>query len=102
MAEFRLEDFTNFSEEEPLSTNLYDSKKAGVDFICLKEGQSALQDTKDQKVMILVNSGSGSVVSDEGEHNIEEGTFVLFEPGETRTLKAKTKLTALVTAIPKV
>jgi hypothetical protein len=41
------------------------------------------------------------VVSDEGEHEVEEGTFVLFESGEPRTLKAKTKLTALVTALPK-
>ncbi|MEE8190407.1 MAG: hypothetical protein V3T79_02295 [Candidatus Scalindua sediminis] len=101
MGEFKLEDIVKFSEENTVSTNLYDSQKACVNFLCMEEGQSALQETKDQKVIIVVNSGSGLVVSDEGEHEVEEGTFVLFESGEPRTLKAKTKLTALVTIIPK-
>ena len=101
MGEFKLEDIVKFSEENTVSTNLYDSQKASVSFLCMEEGQSALQETKDQKVIVVVNSGSGLVVSDEGEHEVEEGTFVLFESGESRTLKAKTKLTALVTALPK-
>ncbi|ODS32885.1 MAG: hypothetical protein SCARUB_01991 [Candidatus Scalindua rubra] len=101
MGEFKLEDSIKFSEENIVSTNLYDSQKVCVDFLCMEEGQSALEDTKDQKVIIVINSGSGSVVTDEGEQDVEEGTFVLFESSEPRTLKAKTKLTALVTAIPK-
>jgi quercetin dioxygenase-like cupin family protein len=101
MGEFKLEDIVKFSEENTVSTNLYDSQKACVNLLCMEEGQSALQETKDQKVIVVVNSGSGLVVSDEGEHEVEEGTFVLFESGEPRTLKAKTKLTALVTIIPK-
>ncbi|HDY66173.1 MAG: hypothetical protein JYX80_14855 [Candidatus Scalindua sediminis] len=101
MGEFKLEDIVKFSEENTVSTNLYDSQKACVNLLCMEEGQSALQETKDQKVIVVVNSGSGLVVSDEGEHEVEEGTFVLFESGEPRTLKAKTKLTALVTIISK-
>jgi quercetin dioxygenase-like cupin family protein len=101
MGEFKLEEIVTFSEENVVSTNLYNSQKACVNFICMEEGQSALQDTKNQKVIVVVNSGSGSVVTDEGENDVEEGTFVLFESGEARTLKAKTKLTALVTTIPK-
>ena len=101
MGEFKLEDIVKFSEENTVSTNLYDSQKACVNLLCMEEGQSALQETKDQKVIVVVNSGSGLVVSDEGEHEVEEGTFVLFESGEPRTLKAKTKLTALVTIIHK-
>ena len=101
MGKFKLEDIVSFSEENTVSTNLYDSQKACVSFLCMEEGQSALQETKDQKVIVVVNSGSGLVVSDEGEHEVEEGAFVLFESGEPRTLKAKTKLTALVTALPK-
>ncbi len=101
MGKFKLEDIVSFSEENTVSTNLYDSQKACVSFLCMEEGQSALQETKDQKVIVVVNSGSGLVVSDEGEHEVEEGTFVLFESGEPRTLKAKTKLTALVTTLPK-
>jgi mannose-6-phosphate isomerase-like protein (cupin superfamily) len=101
MAEFILEDIVDFSEENTVSTNLYDSRKVCVEFLCMKEGQSALQDTKDQKVIVVVNSGSGSIVTDDGEHDVEEGTFVLLESSEPRTLKAKTKLTALVTTIPK-
>ncbi len=101
MGEFKLEDIVKFSEENTVSTNLYDSQKACVNFLCMEEGQSSLQDTKSQKIIIVVNSGSGSVVTDEGEHDVEEGTFILVENGESRTLKAKTKLTALVAAIPK-
>lgn len=101
MGEFKLEDIVKFSEENTVSTNLYDSQKVCVNFLCMEEGQSSLQDTKSQKIIIVVNSGSGSVVTDEGEHDVEEGTFILFENGESRTLKAKTKLTALVAAIPK-
>ncbi len=101
MGEFKLEDIVKFSEENTVSTNLYDSQKACVNFLCMEEGQSSLQDTKSQKIIIVVNSGSGSVVTDEGEHDVGEGTFILVENGESRTLKAKTKLTALVAAIPK-
>lgn len=101
MGAFKLEDIVKFSEENTVSTNLFDSQKACVDFLCMEEGQSALEDTKDQKVIVVVSSGSGSVVTDEGEQDIEEGTFIMFESGESRTIKAKTKLTALVTALPK-
>lgn len=101
MGAFKLEDIVKFSEENTVSTNLFDSQKACVDFLCMEEGQSALEDTKDQKVIVVVSSGSGSVVTDEGEQDIEEGTFIMFESGEPRTIKAKTKLTALVTALPK-
>jgi quercetin dioxygenase-like cupin family protein len=52
-------------------------------------------------VVIIINTGRGSVVTREGEQDVEDGTLVLFESGETRSLKAKTKLTALVTVIPK-
>ncbi|MHC4183435.1 MAG: AraC family ligand binding domain-containing protein [Planctomycetota bacterium] len=101
MGEFKLEDIVSFSEENTVSTSLYDSQKACASLLCMEAGQSALQDTKDQKVIVVVNSGSGSVVTDGGEHDVEEGTFVLFESGESCTLKAKTKLTALVTIISK-
>ena len=67
----------------------------------MEEGQSALEDTKEQKVIAIINSGSGSVVTDDGEQDIEEGTFILFESGESRSLKAKSKLTALVSVISK-
>ncbi len=101
MGEFKLEDIVKFSEENTVTTNLYDTQKVCVDFLCMEEGQSALQETKDQKVIVVINSGSGSVVTDEGEQDIEEGSFVLFERSEPRTIKAKTRLTALVAALPK-
>ncbi|MFQ5963058.1 MAG: hypothetical protein ACE5KZ_02110 [Candidatus Scalinduaceae bacterium] len=101
MGEFKLEDIVKFSEENTESKNLYNSQKVCVNFLCMEEGQSALQDTKDQKVIVIVNSGRGYVVTDKDEHDVEEGAFVLFESSEPRTLKAKTKLTALVTAILK-
>ena len=67
----------------------------------MEEGQTALENTNDQKVVVIINTGSGSVVTDE-EQDVEEGTLIVFESGETRSLKAKTKLTALVTTILKV
>ena len=101
MGEFNLKDIAKFSEENTVSTNLYDSEKVCADFLCMDEGQSALQDTRDQKVIVVINSGSGSIVTDDGEQDVEEGTFIMFEGGESRTLKAKTKLTALVAVLPK-
>jgi hypothetical protein len=101
MGAFKLEEVTKFSGENVVSTNLYDSQKVCTNFLCMEEGQSALDDTKEQKIIVIINSGSGSVVTDDGEQDIEEGTFVLFESGESCTLKAKTKLTALVTIISK-
>jgi len=101
MGEFNLEEFVRFSEKNIVSTNLCDSQKACVSFLCIEEGQTALEDTNDQKVVVIINTGSGSVITGEGEQDVEEGTLILFESGETRSLKAKTKLTALVTAIPK-
>ncbi|MBS1259591.1 MAG: hypothetical protein MAG551_02664 [Candidatus Scalindua arabica] len=100
MGAFKLEEVTKFSEENVVSTNLYDSQKVCTNFLCMEEGQSALEDTKEQKVIIVINSGSGSVVTDDGEQDIEEGTFILCERGESRLLKAKSKLTALVNSIP--
>ncbi len=101
MGDFKLEDIVKYSEENTVSTSLFDSQKVCVNFLCMEEGQSALEDTKGQKVIVVVNSGSGSVVTDEGEQNVEEGTFIMFESSEARTVKAKTKLTALVATLPK-
>ena len=101
MGEFNLEEFVKYSEESAVTTNLYDSQKASVRILCMEEGQIALEETKENKVAIIINKGSGSVVTEEGEQEVEEGTFVLFERGESRSLKAKTKLTALVTVIQK-
>jgi len=101
MGEFNLEEFVKFSEENVVSTSLCDSQKACVHLLCMEEGQTALEDTNAQKVVVIINTGIGSVITGEGERDVEEGTLILFESGETRSLKAKTKLTALVTAIPK-
>lgn len=101
MGEFNLEDFVSFSEDNAVVANLCDSEKAHVNFLCMEEGQTALEDTNDQKLVVVINTGSGSIITGEGEQDVEEGTLILFESGETRSLKAKTKLTALVTAIAK-
>ncbi len=101
MGEFNLEDLASFSENNAVLTKLCDSEKVCVNLLCMEEGQTALEDTNGQKVVVIINTGSGSVVTEEGEQDVEDGTLVLFESGETRSLKAKTKLTALVTAIPK-
>ncbi len=100
MGEFNLEKITSFSENGAVLTKLCDSEKVCVNLLCMEEGQTALEDTNDQKVVVIINTGSGSVVTD-GEQEVEEGTLLVFESGETRSLKAKTKLTALVTIIPK-
>ncbi len=100
MREFNLEEYVKYSEESPVLASLCDFQKASVDLLCMEEGQTALEDT-DNKVTIVINTGRGSIITEEGEQDVEEGTFVLFEKGEARSLKAKTKLTALVTAIKK-
>ena len=101
MGEYNLEEFVKYSEENSVTTNLSDSQKASVSLVCMEEGQTALEETKDNKVAIIINTGSGSVVTGEGEQDVEDGTFILFESGEARLLKAKTRLTALVTLIQK-
>ena len=100
MGEFNLEDIVSFSENNAVLTSLCDSEKVRVHLLCMEEGQTALEDTNDQKVVVIINTGSGSVVTEE-EQDVEEGTLIVFESGETRSLKAKTKLTALVTTILK-
>ena len=94
MGEFNLEALASFSENSAVLKDLCDSEKVRVNLLCMEEGQTALEDTNDQKVVVIINTGSGSVITG-------EGTLIVFESGETRSLKAKTKLTALVTAIPK-
>ncbi len=98
MGEFNLEALKSFSEDNAVMKDLCGSEKVRVDLLCMEEGQTALEDTNDQKVVVIINTGSGSVVTD-GEQDVEEGTLIVFEGGETRSLKAKTKLTALVTTI---
>ncbi len=101
MGDFNLEEFVKYSEENPVTANLCDSQKVSISLVCMEEGQTALEETKDNKVAIIINTGSGSIVTGEGEKDVEEGTFILFESGEARSLKAKTKLTALATLIKK-
>ncbi len=101
MGEFNLKEFVKYSGENPVTTNLCDSQKVSVSLLCMEDGQTALEETKDNKVTIIIDTGSGSIVTEEGEQDVEEGTFVLFERGEARLLKAKTRLTALVTLIQK-
>jgi len=98
MGEFNLEDLAGFSENSAVLTKLCDSEKVCVNLLCMEEGQAALEDTNGQKVIVIINTGSGSVVTEE-EKDVEEGTLIVFESGETRSLKAKTKLTALVATI---
>ncbi len=101
MGEYNLEDFVSFSEEKAVLTSLCDSEKVSANILCMEEGQTALEETIDQKVVVIINTGSGSVITGEGEQDVEDGTLILFESGEIRSLKAKTKLTALVTTILK-
>ncbi len=101
MGEFNLEEIVSFSENNAVLTKLCDSEKVRVNLLCMEEGQTALEDTNNQKVVVIINTGSGSVVTGEGEQDVEEGTLIMFESGETRSIKAKSKLTALVTVIPK-
>ncbi|KHE93546.1 MAG: hypothetical protein K8F52_03825 [Candidatus Scalindua rubra] len=101
MGEFNLKDFVSFSENDAVLTDLCDSEKVRVNLLCMEEGQTALENTNDQKVVVIVNTGNGYVVTGEGEQGVEEGTLIIFESGEARSLKAKTKLTALVTTILK-
>ncbi len=101
MGEFNLENVVSFSENSAVLTKLCDSEKVDVNILCMEEGQTALENTIDQKIVVIINTGSGSVVTGEGEQDVEEGTLIVFESGETRSIKAKSKLTALVTAIPK-
>jgi len=100
MGEFNLEDVASFSDNSAVLKDLCDSEKVRVNLLCMEEGQTALENTNDQKVVVIINTGSGSVVTDV-EQDVEEGTLIVFESGETRSLKAKTKLTALVTTILK-
>ncbi len=101
MGKFDLEEYVKYSEESSVLVNLCDSQKASVGLLCMEEGQTALEDTKNSKMTMVINTGRGSIITEEGEQDVEEGTFVLFEKGEVRLLKAKAKLTALVTTIKK-
>ncbi len=101
MGEFELEKLEKYSTENPVTIDICDSQKASVRLLCLEKGQEALEDTKDNKIAIIINTGGGSIVTEEGEYDVEEGTFVLFEIGEARLLKAKTKLSILVTTFQK-
>ncbi len=101
MGEFELEKLAKYSTENPVATDLCDSKKATVSLLCLEKDQVALEDTKDNKIAIIINTGSGSIVTEEGEYDVDEGTFVLFEMGEARLFKAKTKSSILVTTLRK-
>ena len=92
MGEFNLEDLASFSENNAVLTKLCDSEKVCVNLLCMEEGQTALEDTNGQKVVVIINTGSGSVVTEE-EQGVEEGTLIVFESGEARSLKAKTKTT---------
>jgi 5-deoxy-D-glucuronate isomerase len=98
MGEFNLDDLADFSENSAVLTKLCDSEKVCVNLLCMEEGQTALEDTNGQKVIVIINNGSGSIVTEE-DKDVEEGTLIVFESGETRSLKAKTKLTALVATI---
>ena len=100
MGEFNLEDLASFSDNSAVLKDLCDSEKVRVNLLCMEEGQTALEDTNDLKVVVIINTGNGTVVTEE-EQDVEEGTLIVFESGETRSLKAKTKLTALVTTILK-
>lgn len=101
MGEIKLERAIKFSKDDIVSTDLYESQKVCCRLLCMEEGQSALEDTKEKKIIIIIHSGSGSVVTDDGERDVEEGVLVLFESNESRLLKAKTRLTALVASLSK-
>ena len=97
----KLDDMIEFSTEKTISKILHESEKVKSVFLCMNEGQADLQESVDCKIAILVHSGCGSVSANEEEHEIAEKDLVLFEKDEPRTLKAKTKLTAVVTFIKK-
>ena len=59
MGEFNLEDIVGFSENNVVLKDLCDSEKVRVNLLCMEEGQTALEDTNDQKVVVIINTGSG-------------------------------------------
>lgn len=89
-----------FSDEEAVLKDIYKSDKVNVFFLCAVEGQEALQDTSDHKVTVLVNSGSGTITSGEETFDINEGDLAVIDENESRILKAKSGLTAVVTVVP--
>jgi len=95
----KLDDMMEFSTEKTISKILHESEKVKSVFLCMNEGQTDLQESVDCKIAILVYSGCGSVFTNGEEQEIAEKDLVLFERDEPRTLKAKTKLTAVVTFI---
>ncbi|GJQ57984.1 MAG: hypothetical protein D8M57_01165 [Candidatus Scalindua sp. AMX11] len=95
----KLDDITEFSNEKTVSRTLHETQKVKSIFLCMSEGQTDLQDSVNCKVAILVFSGNGSVSTKEGECDVEEQDLIVVERNEARVLKAKTKLTAVVTFI---
>ncbi len=95
----KLDDITEFSDEKTVSKSLHETKKVKSIFLCMSEGQTELQDSVNRKVAILVYSGTGSVSSSGDEYDVKEQDLIVFERDEPRLLKAKTKLTAVVTYI---
>ncbi|MCP5002988.1 MAG: hypothetical protein GY941_03420 [Planctomycetes bacterium] len=94
-----LNDICEFSNEKTVSKTLLETQKIKSVVLCMSEGQTDLQDSVNSKVAILVYSGNGSVSTNDGEYDVEEQDLIVFERNEARSLKAKTKLTVVVTYI---
>lgn len=94
-----LDDIIEFSNVKTVSRPLHESEKVKSVCLCVSEGQEALQESENCKVAMLVCSGSGSVLTNGDEYDIEAYDLIVFEKNEDRLLKARTQLTAIVTFI---
>lgn len=95
----KLDEIVEFSSEKTVSKLLHETEKVKSVFLCMSEGQTDLHDSVNCKVAILVYSGCGSVSTNDDEYDVEEKDLIVFERNEDRVLKARTKLTAVVTFI---
>jgi quercetin dioxygenase-like cupin family protein len=101
MGKINLEEFVEFSTTKPVSKMLYDCEQVRTVLFCLEADQEVEPHTVVPKVTMLVISGRGAFIVGDQTHDVEPGSFVVCESNEAHGIKAKERMTVLVSIVPR-
>ena len=89
MLPIELDAETEFMFEHPRTKMLHDSARFRAVLFCLEKGQGVPRHTSSSEVMMLVHSGSGTVIVGDKEHAVKAGDMVVCRPNETHGFRSE-------------
>ncbi|WP_214041443.1 cupin domain-containing protein [Methanoculleus sp.] len=94
-ARLNLMQMAEFSRDGPVKKDLMRAGQTDLVLVCFESGQEILPHREPYAVQFLVLSGEGTIVSGDGEYQVEAGHLVAVAANGMRGIRCRTRMTIL-------